>query len=146
MQPYERKQLLERVEREGATVGASIPDRLEVQGSTLELREFIFELSRREDVPAADRERVDEAKTTLRRERVERLSRLEEGDITWAEGEELAASIVGIDRALTALQTLGETDLEAEAGAREAADRKRWLSFLRQVTGRDENRSRRRGR
>lgn len=146
MQPYERKQLIERIEREGATVGEAIPDEIDVQGNTLELQAFVFELSRRDQVPPADNDRVDEAKTALRRERLERVTQLEEGDITREEGEELAASIIGIDRALNALENLGPTDLEAEDAAREAADRKRWLGFLRQVTGRAEETNRRRGR
>ncbi|MDZ7730380.1 MAG: DUF5788 family protein [Natrialbaceae archaeon] len=137
MQAYERKQLLERIERDGATVGVSIPDRIEVQGSEVDLQSFVFEITRRDTVPPGEQERVVQAKKNLRRERVERVNRIETADITREEGESLAASIVGIDRALTALDGLGTpTDLEAEAQAQEAADRKRWLSFLKQALGR----------
>ena len=50
MKEYERKQLLERVEREGATVGADIPETIDVQGESVDLREFVFEIKRRETV------------------------------------------------------------------------------------------------
>ncbi|WP_276254343.1 DUF5788 family protein [Halomontanus rarus] len=146
MKPYERKQLLERVEREGATVGADIPDRIEIQGEEIDLREFVFEIKRRETVPAGERERVERAKKNLRRERVQRLERIEEGDVTRAEGEELAGSIIGIDRALNALQSLGPTDLEREQQAQQAADTKRWMGFLKKALGRDDDASARRGR
>ncbi|USZ68928.1 DUF5788 family protein [Halorussus salilacus] len=138
MKGYERKQLLERVEREGATVGADIPETIDVQGETLDLREFVFEIKRRETVPAGERERVDRAKRNLRRERLQRKQRIEEADISREEGEELVRSIVGIDRALNALESLGPTDIEREAAAQEAADQKRWMSFLKQALGHED--------
>ncbi len=146
MQAYERKQLLERVEREGATVGAEIPDRIEVAGEEVDLRQFVFEIKRRETVPEGERERVEQAKRNLRRERLRRVERIEEGDIDRAEGERLAGSIIGIDRALNALESLGPTDLEAESKAQEAADRKRWTSFLKKALGREDGGPSRRGR
>ena len=134
---YERKQLIERVEREGATVGADIPERIDVQGEAVDLREFVFEIKRRDTVPAGERERVERAKKNLRRERLQRKQRIEDGDISREEGEQLAADIVGLDRALNALESLGPTDIEAEIEAQEAADRKRWMSFLRKALGQD---------
>ena len=145
MKPYERKQLLERVDREGATVGTEIPEEISVDGESLALREFVFEITRRERVPPEDRERVETARTRLRRARRRRRERIEDGEITREEGETLATEIVGIDRALNALADLEETDLEAAAAAQERADRKRWLHFLRKATGRDRDDARRRG-
>lgn len=139
MKEYERKQLLARVDREGATVGADIPDEITVQGERLALREFVFETRSQGTIPAGERDRVEEAKKNLRRERLARRQRIEEGDITREEGEELTESIIGIDRALHALSDLGTTDIEREANAKEMADRKRWLSFLKQALGRDES-------
>jgi predicted phage gp36 major capsid-like protein len=143
MQPYERKQLLARVEREGATVGASIPETIDVQGERLALRAFVFETRSRESVPASERDRVEEAKKNLRRERLQRKQRLDDADIPREEGERLVESIVGIDRALNALGDLGTTDIERETDANEAADRKRWMSFLQQALGNDDSNARR---
>ena len=139
MREFERKQLLERIEREGATVGASIPEEVEVQGETVALQKFVFETRKRETVPPGERERVERAKKNLRRERLQRKQRIEEADISYEEGERLVKSVVGIDRALNALEQLGQTDLEAEVEAKEAADRKRWMNFLRQALGRDDD-------
>lgn len=139
MKEYQRKQLVERIGRDGATIGASIPERITVQGQAVDLREFVFEVKRRETVPPGQRERVKQAKRNLRRERRQCAQRLEEGDITYEEGEALVERIVGIDRALNALESLEPTDLEAEAEARETADRKRWTKFLRQVLGHDDS-------
>jgi hypothetical protein len=138
MKEYEREILLERIGRESATVGADIPDRIDVQGEEIDLRTFVFEIKRRETVPAGERERVEQAKKNLRRERLQRKQTIETGDISFAEGEELAAAIIGIDRALNALESLGPTDLEAEEQRKEAADTKRWMNFLKQALGRDD--------
>mgnify|MGYP000409839291 CR=1 FL=1 len=141
MKPYEREILLERISKESATVGASIPDRIEIQGSEVDLREFVFEIKRRDTVPPGERERVETAKKNLRRERLQRKQRIEdeEADVSFEDGEELARAIVGIDRALNALEGLDSpTDLETEQQRQDAMDQKRWVSFLKKALGRDE--------
>ncbi|MFC5135750.1 MULTISPECIES: DUF5788 family protein [Haloferacaceae] len=138
MREYERKGLLERVEREAATVGAEIPEEIEVQDEPIDLRSFVFEIKRRETVPPGERDRVERAKRNLRRERLERLERIEEDEVSYERGEELAASIIGIDRALEALEGLNASDPETEAERQEAADRKRWMNFLKKALGRED--------
>jgi hypothetical protein len=138
---FQRKQLLERVEREGATVGVDIPDAITVQGEELDLHAFVMEIRRRETVPSGERERVEQAKKNLRRERLQRKQRLEDGEISVEEGERLVEAIIGIDRALNALEQLGQVDLEAEATRQEAADRKRWMKFLQKALGNEDDTS-----
>jgi len=147
MEEFERKQLLERIDREGATVGASIPDRITVQGEEIELQQFVFEMNRRDTIPPGERERVERAKRNLRRERLQRKQRLEnEAGLSFEEGAALAESVIGIDRALGALESLGsERSIEDEEQAQEAADRKRWMSFLKQVLGNEDDSTSRRG-
>jgi hypothetical protein len=135
---YQRKQLLERVDREGATVGVSIPEEIDVQEESIDLQSFVFEIKRRETIPAGERDRVETAKRNLRRERLQRHQRLEDGDISYEEGEDLADAIVGLDRALEALESLGSADLEQEKQVQDAADKKRWMSFLQQALGHED--------
>jgi hypothetical protein len=143
---FERKRLLERVNREGATVGAEIPEVIDVQGEEINLREFVFEIKRRDTIPSGERERVDRAKKNLRRERLQRLRQIEDNEVDYEEGQRLVESIVGIDRALNALEQLRPVDLEQEAEVQEAADRKRWMKFLKQALGHDGGSSRGRSR
>ncbi len=139
MNDIERDRLLARLDREGATVGADIPETITVQGSEIDLREFVFEIKRRDTVPAGERERVDEAKKNLRRERLQRRQRLEDDpDLTKAEGEAIVQAVVGIERALNALENLGPTSLAAEVEAQERQDTQRWLNFLDKALGKDE--------
>ncbi|MEA1930103.1 MAG: DUF5788 family protein [Euryarchaeota archaeon] len=144
MQEYQRKQLLERVGRDGSTVGAQIPDAIEIQGEELDLRTFVFEIKRRETIPPGERERVEQAKRNLRRERVERLERIEDNAVSYERGEELAESIIGIDRALNALDQLEPVDLETETKRKEAADQKRWTTFLKKALGHEDSNKRNR--
>ena len=144
VQEYQRKQLLERVGREAATVGAQIPDVIEVQGEEVDLQTFVFEIKRRETIPAGEHDRVDRAKRNLRRERRERLRLIEDNEVSYERGTELAESIIGIDRALNALDSLQPVDLEAEASRQEAADTKRWLNFLKKALGHADSNSRNR--
>jgi hypothetical protein len=135
---YQQKQLLERVNREGATVGADIPDRIVVQGEEVNLREFVFEIKRRDTIPPGERDRVEQAKKNLRRERLQRVQQIERNEVSYEEGEALVESVIGIDRALNALEQLRPADLENEAKAQYAADQKRWMKFLRQALGRED--------
>jgi hypothetical protein len=137
MKEYERKLLIERIEREGATVGASIPEQIEVQGTEVDLQQFVFEIKRRETIPEGERETVDQAKKNLRREKIERRERIENEEVTFERGEKLVEAIIGIDRALEALQSLGAANIEGELQAKEAADQKRWMGFLKKVLGKD---------
>lgn len=138
MKEFQRKQLLERVNREAATVGAEIPDAIDVQGEEIELRDFVFEIKRRDTIPSGERERVEEAKRNLRRERRQRLQQIEDGEISYEKGEYLAESIVGIDRALSALEQLRPVDLEQESSVQATADQKRWMRFLKQALGHED--------
>jgi hypothetical protein len=144
VQEYQRKQLLERVGRDGSTVGAQIPNSIEIQGEELDLRTFVFEIKRLETIPPGERERVEQAKRNLRRERVERLEHIEDNEVSYERGEELAESIIGIDRALNALDQLEPVDLEAESKRKEAADQKRWTTFLKKALGHEDSNKRNR--
>jgi hypothetical protein len=141
VQEFERKQLIERIERDGATVGQEIPEEIAVQGERIDLQSFVFEIKRRETIPSGERDRVERAKKNLRRERLERKQRIEDGDVSYERGTELAEAIIGIDRALNALEQLQPADLESEARTQEAADTKRWMSFLRKALGHEDDTS-----
>lgn len=106
MNERERRGLLDEINRSSATVGKAIPDELTVQGTTVDLKEFVFECKRLETIPDSERERIEALERKLRRERLGRKQRIEREDVTVEEGERLVRSIHGIDRALNALDGL----------------------------------------
>lgn len=139
MDEYDRTVLLERVNREGATVGATIPETIELEEEEVPLRERVLELAGREAPTAAERERIATLKRGLRGRRKALVERLEGGECSRAEGEAIVGEITGIDRALNALEGVGEPDLEEQARQRERTDKQRWMSFLRQALGHEDS-------
>ena len=132
MKEYEREALLERADRDSVSVGTRVPETVEVEGGELALNEYVFEAR----AGGVDDEDVKEKKKLLRRKRASLLDEIREGDLNYEEGERIVERVAGIDRALNILQGTG-SGVEAEARAKEKADEKRWLDFLKKVTGSD---------
>jgi len=137
MKEYEREGLLERAEREGVGLGADIPESVKLgEGGEHEvevkLADYVFEARAGE----VSRDDIQEKKKLLRRERKSLVRRLEEEDMTYEEGERIVERVAGLERALDILEGVGrDTSVEAEARSKEKADEKRWLDFLKRVTG-----------
>lgn len=127
---HRREELLARISRRSATVGQRIPDSVDIDGTEMNLKEFVWETKRQGSVPPALRDRVQEVRRKLTAERSERKERLEQAPLTTAEAEDLADSIVGIDRALAALRNLDEPDLAEESQRQDVENDRRWVSFL----------------
>jgi len=130
MNDRERQQRLEQLRRPAGSVGREMPDELTVQGTTIDVTEFVFECKRLDAVPGSQRERLEEVETELRRERLERKQRLEREDLTLAEGEELVDSIHGIDRALNALDGLDEPDIGEALRRKKLEDARELLALM----------------
>lgn len=125
-----REKLLRRVNRQGATVGASLPETVTVDGEELPLAEFVVETRKVPGVPPESRELLANAKRTLRGERARRLERLESEPIDRETAETLADEIIGIDRALNSLENIRQPDYGESSRAAAIDDHKRWLGFL----------------
>jgi hypothetical protein len=134
MDDAERAELLERVNRKGATIGASLPETVTVGDEELPLAEFVIETRKVPGVPPEHRDLLDDAKRTLRTERAQRLERLEEAPLDVETAETLADEIVGIDRALNALENIRQPDYGDTAKTAAIDDHKRWATFLDQLS------------
>lgn len=142
MRDYDRTVLLERIEREGATVGARMPEAIEVDGTRQPVRSEVLELTAAGDLSDDEADRARELAIALRQARKGRLSRLRSADLDRTTGEALAEEIAGIDRALNALTQLDAPGVAEQAEQRARADQARWMSFLREALGHDEGRRR----
>ncbi len=130
MNSDERTELLKRVNRQSATVGASIPETITVDGHELELREFLVETRKVDEIPPETNKLLSRAKQVFAAERNKRVDRLKHDQLTSDEAEQLANEIIGIDRARNALKTIRHPDFGEEARNANIDDHKRWLSFL----------------
>ena len=133
MNERQRRHLLERTRRPSAILGEEIPDEITVQGTTIDLKAFVFECKQLETIPDEEHERIEEVKTKLRRERLERKRRIERDEITHEEGERLVRSIHGIDRALNALEGLDSPGIEEQIRQKKIEDARELLALLGKV-------------
>ncbi len=130
MNDAERETLLKRINRQSATVGASIPKTLTVDGEEINLREFIIETRKIETLPPETNELVSQARKRFAAERDLRVDRLKTDQLSREEAEALADEIIGIDRAQNALKTIRHPSYGEESRTNNIDDYKRWLSFL----------------
>lgn len=128
-----REALLDRVTSQSATVGASVPDEIEVDGTAVDLSAFIVESRKVDAVPPALDRKVTAARDALRGERERRLDRLETEPIDRETAETLAEEVIGIDRALNALEGIRRPGFADEHHADTVAGHERWLAFVDQV-------------
>lgn len=133
MNDRQRRRLLERVDRPSQTIGKDVPDELTVQGTTIDLKAFVFECKRLETIPKHERERIETVKTDLRRERLERKQRIAREDLAVEEGERLVQSIHGIDRALNALEGLDSPSIGEQVRRKRLEDARELRSLLNQL-------------
>lgn len=129
-----RQELLDEVRRRTATIGKRIPETVRVDGEPFDLREFVMETKSQGSIPPDRRESVRTVRSTLERERKRRLDRLETASLTESEATELADTILGLDRALTALSNLSEPDFETRSSQAEVNGTRQWLDFVDQLT------------
>ncbi|MEF8780173.1 MAG: DUF5788 family protein [Haloferacaceae archaeon] len=135
MNEKRREELLARIRRQGATVGASIPETVTVGEAQLPLREFLIETRKVEGVPPDARDLVRDTTRKLNGRREELVARLETAPLEDEEAERIADEIVGIDRAINALENLRRPTYGEETAGEALADHRRWLDFLRTIQG-----------
>ncbi|MDZ7849706.1 MAG: DUF5788 family protein [Halodesulfurarchaeum sp.] len=127
-----RVELLDRIRRRTATIGQQIPETVTIDGEPFDLRAFVVETKSQGGIPPDKRESVRAVRKTLRQDRERRRERLASDSLT--EAEALARTILGLDRALTALGNLAETDLETRSHEEYVDGTRRWVNFVDQLT------------
>ena len=130
MDQAERRKLLERVNRPSATIGVEIPDTITVGEDEIPLDEFVIETRKVAGIPEEAKPVLREAQRSLTAERERLVNRLKTEPLDREEAEEIAATIVGIDRAQNALKSLRGKRFGSETSSAEIDDYKRWLGFL----------------
>lgn len=131
MEESEKEELIEKIEKESSTVGHRIPDSIVIQGEKIQLQDFIFEISNNQTVQ--EDEEIQNLKQELRQERNKLVDKIKQENISRSEGERIAELVIGIDRALNALESLDEPDISTQIKRKEAMDTKRWREFVRKV-------------
>lgn len=128
-----RRALLERISKRGSTIGERIPETVTIDDHEIALRSFVWETKKQGVVPPEQRDDVQRVRATLKRERDRLKDRLENDPLSPTDAESVADTIVGIDRAIAALKSLREPDLQQHAHEEYVASNKRWVNFINQL-------------
>jgi hypothetical protein len=129
-----RESLLKRVNRQSATIGAKTPETITIDGTEIDLHEFLIETRNLPEIPPGTRDLVSTAKRRLTTEREARVERLKtEEPLSEAAAETLAEEIIGLDRARNALDGVYRPDYGEEAHNMSIDDYKRWLGFVESI-------------
>ncbi|WP_440772385.1 DUF5788 family protein [Natronorubrum sp. DTA28] len=131
----ERRDLLERANRQSATIGQTLPETITVGDDELPLEEFVIETRKVEGIPDDVQPLVRETERELTAERKRLVARLESAPIGREEGEQIVETIVGLDRAKNALRSLRRKRFGAEASSAVLDDHERWLDFVNAIRG-----------
>lgn len=106
MNERQREELLAQVHKTSGTVGRSIPETVRIDGETIPLREFYFEVWNRSELGEEDHETVEEILSSLRRERLALVQRIQQGAVDHETGKSLVSEIRDLDRAINAFESL----------------------------------------
>jgi len=129
-----RAELLERVNRQSATIGAKTPATITIDGTEIDLHAFLIETRELPEIPPGTKELVSTAKQRLKTERDERAERLKTDQTLNEEAAEtIAEEIIGLDRARNALDGIYRPNYGEEAHNMTIDDYKRWLGFVESI-------------
>jgi hypothetical protein len=129
-----RAELLERVNRQSATIGAKTPATITIDGTEIDLHAFLIETRELPEIPPGTKELVSTAKQRLKTERDERAERLKTDQTLDEEAAEtIAEEIIGLDRARNALDGIYRPNYGEEAHNMTIDDYKRWLGFVESI-------------
>ncbi|WP_313695840.1 DUF5788 family protein [Halorarum halobium] len=124
----ERDELLEKVYRGTSTLGERMPERIEIDGETVPLREWYVSMADRDDVAEDEAARIEEILSYLRRRRMALIKRIRTGTIEYEAGVTIVEEVHALDRAINAIESLSEPTYEEAvrreriASARELVD------------------------
>ena len=135
MDTTDRRDLLERANRQSATIGQQLPETITVGDNELELEEFVIETRKVKGIPDDVKPLVRNAQVALTNERKRLVERLESAPIDREEGEAIVETIVGIDRALNALKSLRRERFGATARSAAVEGHERRLEFVDLIRG-----------
>ncbi|CAJ38043.1 DUF5788 family protein [Methanocella arvoryzae] len=141
----ERDNYIIRLQKEFASTGATIPDSVAIDGKTIRLRTYVFEiLKKKGNLTPEEQEEADRTAALLQKKRRELVSTIATAqDMTQREAEELFNTILGIDRALDTLYRIHEPRSSAQEEAKKAKvqDGRRWLNLVKKIYSRGDEKA-----
>lgn len=141
----ERENYLIKLQKEFAFTGATIPERIFVDGREIRLKSLVFEVFKKKGSLSPDEQaEVDRTAALLQKKRREIVARISTtAELTKQEAEDLFNTVLGIDRALDTLYRAHEPRSSAQEEAKKAKvqDGRRWLNLVKKVYSRGDEKA-----
>ncbi|MDY6964787.1 MAG: DUF5788 family protein [Halobacteriota archaeon] len=131
----DKKDLIEKLSKPSSLVGKDIPDEIFLDDEKLELSGIVLDLIKKEVVSDYDLKFARELKRKLLKKQADEETYLKDSDLTEEEANILYEEILGIKRAILALEGVGKEakDLKNVYQSDDIEDMKRWIKFLKKV-------------
>lgn len=126
---YEREALIDRIDKEGATVGHEIPDEITIDDDVVELSRVASHI-RKTGVSQTRFDDIMEFKRTLRQKQNDNRDKIQNAELTHETAEQLAEETIGVERVLNMFQGDDVDSISDELKRNRAQRQKRWQAFL----------------
>jgi len=131
--PEERAKMIARIHSLVYWVGMLVPEYELLEGSEVDLRQVVYNLTTKESLTAEDKREIEELITTLRKKARSLESRLSKDPLTVDTAKSLLEEICGLLRAvdeLRAVETLDKAELRKREVMSRIDDARRWQKFV----------------
>jgi len=137
----ERKQLLSALHSRLFWVGQYIPDRIELEGETYPLHNYVWELIQKDKLTEVEKARIDKLIEIISVKEQEDEKQLEEKSLTPEEAKNLYRETAGLLRAMTDLNEVEDGTFQEESkhfqeifANQRIKDARIWLEFIKNAT------------
>lgn len=127
------KKYISMIEKDSSTVGVKIPENIEIRDENINLKEIVSEVNRDSDLENEYGLTELELKKLLRREKNDLVSKIEDGEVSEEEAEEIVNKVKKIDRSLNSITSDREESLEKKIKRKEAMKEKKWRNFIKKI-------------
>lgn len=139
----DREDYLIKLKKEFAFAGASIPERVSVDGEHVQLRSFVMALGKKKgSLTGEELAEADRIAALVRKKRNAIVAKIGSADITKEEADSLFRTAAGLARALDTLDRahLPKTSVTEESRKAKMQDGRRWLSLVNKIYGKEKKR------
>lgn len=136
----ERKQLLEALHSRLFWVGQYIPHKVEVEGKSCSLHEYVWDLIQKEKLTEEEKKKIRHCIEAISKKELEEESKLEKNSLSPEEAKKIYHETAGLLRAIMDLKEIENGSMKENSKkfqeqfkSQRVKDAKLWLEFLKKV-------------
>jgi len=137
----ERKQLLEALHSRLFWVGQYIPHKVEVEGKSCPLHEYVWDLIQKGELTEEEKEKIRHCIDLISEKELEEENKLEKDPLSREEAQKIYHETAGLLRAIMDLKEIEDGTMKENSrrfqerfNSQRVKDAKLWLEFLKKIT------------